>query len=213
MVPYDHYAILPIFDGTHCPAFSDLVSAVQKAADAIGYPVFIRTDLAAAKHSGPLAYLASSAQDVSDVLAATIEDNELKFWTARFGPTSILVREWLNLEYSFTAFRGLPISREWRFFATADRIICAHPYWPADALEDHVDEAAWPNWRAELAEHNVLNMAQAFNLGEMAKKAAAAAGGGAWSVDFCRDHLGKWWLLDMATMKDSFHWKGCPNGY
>jgi hypothetical protein len=39
--------------------------------------------------------------------------------------------------------------------------------------------------------------------------AARACGGGRWSVDFCQDVHGKWWLPDMATAADSFHWPGC----
>jgi hypothetical protein len=29
--------------------------------------------------------------------------------------------------------------------------------------------------------------------------------GGAWSVDFAQDSMGKWWMLDMALAYNSFH--------
>lgn len=213
VVPYVHHDILPLFDGNYCAAFNRLRDEVEVAARAVGFPVFIRTDLASAKHSGPTAYLAASASDLEEVLFKTIEDNELKFWpTSREEePSAILVREYLNLEHHFTAFRGLPISREWRLFATPEKVICAHPYWPAEALEEHVDEAAYPDWEFWLQQlHEPMDMAE---LERMAKIAAGAAGSPfAWSVDFCRDVTGKWWLLDMATMADSFHWSECPNG-
>lgn len=139
----------------------------------------------------------------------TLEDNEMKFWMERDGPSAFLVRQFLDLEHHFTAFRGLAISREWRYFATAENVICRHPYWPADALEEHVDEAAYPDWRFWLQQiHEPMDSPE---LDRMAIIAASACGDGAWSVDFCRDVAGKWWLLDMATMRDSYHWPGCQS--
>ena len=132
----------------------------------------------------------------------------MKFWLEREGPTAILVREWLTLNASFTAFYGLPISNERRFFATPEKVLCQHPYWPADALEDG-HEPAQENWRDLL--QAIHDEPVPKELSVLAVKAAAAAGGGTWSVDICQDVTGKYWITDMAVASDSYHWAGCQN--
>ncbi len=210
VVPYSHAGCISLFDGAPSAEFDRLVDAVTKAAEMIGYPVFVRTDLASAKHSGTRAFKVESADQVASRLLSTIEDNELKFWT-EIGPTAFLVRRYLDLPAPFTAFGGLPISREFRFFADSDRVICRHPYWPADAVERHIDGERPDNWR-EMMWDLRHKMGEINAIDEMAIAAARACGGGRWSVDFAQDRDGKWWLLDMATMEQSYHWPGCPNG-
>lgn len=208
VIPYDHGALTPIFNGEDVPEMHELLGQVNAAVDQIGFPAFIRTDLASAKHSGPTAYKITCIGDIQRAVFETLEDNEMKFWVGP-SPTAFLVRQFLNLEHHFTAFRGLPISREWRYFATAERVICTHPYWPMESLEGHVDEAAYPDWQFWLQQlHEPPSDRK--ELERMAVVAAGACGDGAWSVDFCRDVDGKWWLLDMATMQDSYHWPECP---
>jgi hypothetical protein len=209
IVPYSHHDCMPLFDGQSCPEFFRLSAAVETAAKEIGYPVFIRTDLSSAKHSGLKAYRIDEPGE-NQAIFETIEDNELKFFMERNGPQAFMVREWLDLEHHFTAFRGLPISREWRYFADSEHVICRHPYWPVEALEGHVDEAVYPDWQFWLSQLN-FPTGDGLDLDEMALRAARACGG-RWSVDFCRDVKGKIWLTDMAVMESSWHWPGCPNG-
>jgi hypothetical protein len=206
-VPYDHRACLPIFDGEPSGEFTRLVEAIGKAIIEVGSPVFVRTDLSSAKHSGPQAYRIADSEPIGQAVASTIEDNEMKFWMERSGPKAFMVRQFLDLDAPFTAFSGLPISREWRLFADGEHVICLHPYWPAQALANYVRGV--PDWREKLAElHRVpLNIIE---LGGMAVRAAKVCGGGAWSVDFAQDRAGKWWLIDMAVAKASWHWPGCP---
>lgn len=210
IVPYSHSDCVSIFDGEGSAEFLRLSHAVDAAANEIGYPVFIRTDLGSAKHAGPRAFRIDEPGENSAIFE-TLEDSEMKFWMERDGPQAFLVREWLDLESPFTAFRGLKISREWRYFADGDKVICSHPYWPTEALEDHVDETAWPDWQFDLG---LLHSPTGDEpeLERMAVEAASACGGDRWSVDFCRDVNGKIWLTDMAVMEDSYHWSGCPNG-
>jgi len=208
IVPYSHTEILPLFDNEACPEFERLSGAVEEAIGSIGYPVFVRSDLTSAKHAGPRAYRIEDPSKIRSVLFKTLEDNELKFWLERDGPKAILVRKFLTLPAPFTAFRGLPISREFRFFAQPDRIICYHPYWPDEAIQDHID-GGYGGWREDLPEVHRLADEAFDGLAAMAIKAAEACGHGPWSVDFAEDDNGKWWLLDMATAADSWHWTGC----
>lgn len=201
-IPYNHLAITPIFDGQECHDFRVLTAKVMAACQHIGYPCFIRTDLSSAKHSGPSSYLAKDDPDVARVLAATLEDNELKFWPST-RPTAILVREFLHLEHEFTAFHGLPISREWRLFVAPEGMQCAHPYWPLDAFKyEDVDDI----------ERRIADLAmRPDNLDELAASVLPIVQelGGEWSVDLSKDIHGIWWLTDMATAQDSYHHPEC----
>ena len=214
VIPYSHASIMPIFDGGECPAFDKLVDEVAFAVGEIGVPAFIRTDLGSAKHSGLKGVqiadgtIAEGPQSVGWVLSRLLEDQEMKFWLEREGPTAILVREWLMLKANFTAFYGLPISNERRSFATPEKVLCQHPYWPADAFEDG-HEPANENWRELLQAIHDEPVPE--ELSALAMKAAAAAGAGTWSVDMCQDVTGKYWVTDMAVASDSYHWAGCPN--
>jgi hypothetical protein len=212
VVPYDHAAAVgEIEGGDKYAEWSAVVSRVRVAAETIGYPAFIRTDLASAKHDGPEGYMLASPLDVTRLLSHIVGDNEMKLWMNPEDPCAFLVRQFLDLEAPFSAFGGLPISREWRLFATPSEILCAHPYWPGAALED-----VWVSdegWRAKLADLHERPRADEWRrLTEAALMAAAACDRiPAWSVDFARDTSGKWWLIDMAVAEQSWHWPSCAN--
>lgn len=214
VIPYKHHECVAIFDGEPSAEFDRLVDEVAFAAGEIGIPAFIRTDLGSAKHSGLKGVqitdgsIAESDGSVGWVLSRLLEDQELKFWMEREGPTAILVREWLTLKAKFTAFDGLAISNERRFFATPEKVLCQHGYWPADVFEDG-HEPAIENWRELLQAIHDEPVPE--ELCFLAMQAAAAAGGGAWSVDICQDVTGKYWITDMAVASDSWHWPECPS--
>ena len=183
-----------------------LAGLIQEACERIGYPVFIRTDLGSAKHSGPSSYQINKFDEIKGVLYRLIEDQEIKYWFEE-RPAAFLVREFLTLDASFTAFHGLPIAREWRFFADGEKVKCFHPYWPADVLKDHLGRKEWKKAKGTLADHHTIPGC-IVALSEMAVMAAGCVGGD-WSVDFAMDKNGKWWLIDCATARDSWHWPGC----
>lgn len=205
-VEYDHRAIIEVFDNPDLPAFGNLIWAVRAACNKIGYPVFLRTDLSSAKHDGAKAYKIQNESGISAVLLATLEDNEMKFWLEPEPPKAFLIREWLNLDSPFSAFGGHAIAREWRFFADWQSIKCFHPYWPEDSIQFFgIPE---PNdWRESLKLLHVVPE----NIDELKKLAMSAASlyGCYSSVDIAMDTGGKWWLTDMATAEDSYHWPLC----
>lgn len=208
-IPYKHAEILSMFDGEVSGEFLRLEEEINTFIERQNASCFIRTDLGSAKHSGVLKVTSHCGPVLFDLL----EDQEMKFWMTPHGPKAIMLREWLILDASFKAFRNLPINREFRFFASAEKVLCWHPYWPADALEEHVDEDVYPNWRAELANLQQITDEEVAKLSELAVRAASAQESLAWSVDFAKDTAGQYWLIDMATMQDSFHWAGCPNAH
>ena len=207
MVEYDHRDMMRIEDGQAPLKLDALMAELESACEKIGWPCFIRTDLASAKHDGPRSYRASNPASLRNCVYATAADNEMKLWLECAGPTHFMVREFLDLDAPFTAFGGLPVSREWRFFAGGGRAICHHPYWPAPAIEKYVKGPE--NWRELLADlHREPEC-----LSELETRAIEVAHelGGNWSVDFAMDRSGKWWLIDCAVMEQSWHWPDCPN--
>ncbi len=205
MIPYDHFKIVSFIESEREEEyFNQIVSNISSACDEIKYPCFIRTDLASAKHGGPSSYLASSDKDIPRVLARTVEDNELKFWPFT-KPEYFMVRKFLILDFSFRAFNGLPIAREWRLFSDGNKILCAHPYWPKESIKFNRKPPKY--WEKQLSDHH----AKPSCFGDLENMAVKATGklGGSWSVDFAMSNIGKWWLIDMATADDSFHWPGC----
>ena len=210
IVEYGHHSIASIFDGAKSVVFENLVAGVVGACERIGYPVFVRTDLASAKHSGPGAYRISNETEVASRMYATLEDNEMKFWLEAEGPKAILVREWIAFDSPFSAFADHPINREWRFFADGNHVFCFHPYWPEDAITFYADAMVAPiDWRERLRElHKVPDCID--ELKELSIRAAALYGATA-SVDIAQDKHGKWWVIDMALAEGSVHWQGCEN--
>ena len=200
-VEYNPMSLWPICDGQEpLPDFP--VEKLKETAAQMGYPVFVRTDLASAKHDGPKSYRADSEEDLLRCICRTFEDNAMK--SIVDSTRCWMFREFLNIGHSFTGFSGLPIGKEWRFFADQDGVKCHHFYWPEQAFERGFGVPE--DWREKL---EVLSMEpDADTLGTlsaMALKAVQAIGEHCWSVDFAQDEAGKWWLIDMARAESSWH--------
>lgn len=103
--------------------------------------------------------------------------------------------------WGFTAFRGLPIGMERRYFVKDGQVLCHHPYWPEDAIRNpSVD-----NWQDILKDLNTEGEEEIKLLTSYAEKISRAIEG-YWSVDFCKDKSNSWWwLIDMAEAKESWH--------
>jgi hypothetical protein len=210
IIPYDHSALIGFMKDGQGYNWQDLLTRANEAALQIGYPVFLRTDLSSDKHGGYRSFLVERAQDFPETISRTAEDNEMKFWTTQV-PEAFLLRKYLHLNYEFMAFYGLPIAREFRLFATKDSIICAHPYWPEEAIQFFGEVREPLDWKNHL---NKLHQKPSENIWSNLEEFAKMAVGQcdvheAWSVDFAEDINGKWWLIDIAIAEQSYHWPGC----
>ena len=212
VIALDYQKMYPIFDGQPCSAFTKLIADVQDYCAKRGTPLFVRTDLSSAKHSGPKGYLLDGKNNVGQVLFELLKHHEMtKFMGS--DPQALLLREFLNLDHKFTAFHGLPIAREWRLFADAEKCHCWHFYWPDEALEGHIQEnvigLVETLWKYRKYPRGLAGT----YLKQCAVNAAGVCAEGTpvanWSVDFARDVSGKWWLIDIATAKHSWH-PECP---
>lgn len=189
----------PIFDGK--PVEARHFDRLQRSADRIGYPCFMRTDYLSGKHDYERSCLIEKPEDVTRNLAVLLEHHLMVFGVP--DPTAICFREFLRLESTFRAFQGLPIAREWRFFVRDGQPECEHFYWPEDAIEDYGHRPALPDdWRERL--QALRADAPPEQTREWAQRISRRLGG-AWSVDVAYDVDGRWWLIDMAEADRSWH--------
>lgn len=187
----------------------ELVEKLRKA-NKFGYPVFMRTDQLAGKHSWIETCYVSESEEIGRNCYRLIEENLMADFMGGMNPKAMVLREFLNLDAPFEAFKGMPIAREFRIFADNGEVVCMHPYWPKTSIEFWSGTKPSSNWETKLAEQSRLPAGKELeHLKDLAKIASKKVGG-YWSIDLCKTKSGKWYLTDMAVGEKSFHWEGCP---
>lgn len=146
-----------------------------------------------------------------------------------------MIRRFLDLEHRFSAFEGLPISKERRYFIRDGAVLCHHPYWTNDViakwyvavgdqekeLREICGDEGTPafvktrlphDWEKILATLNEESDAEVEYLKLQAERIAKEFPG-YWSVDFaCEAGTGAWFVIDMAPGDESYHVEGCDHG-
>lgn len=112
-------------------------------------------------------------------------------------PTAIILREMLDIDPAFHAFKGTPITKEFRLFVENGRVIGYQPYWP----EDSIFEADADDWREKLQAISSISPELLLTITKYAEKITLPHD---WSVDFLIDRDGNPWLIDMALSQESF---------
>ena len=170
---------------------------LKRRAKSIGYPLFMRTDKFSGKHYYSETCFVEDEDSLIYNLRNLIESAILRDLTT----TAIVLREYVELDWSFKAFLGqLPIAPEVRYFIKDGEILCSHFYWTEDAIE-HANREDW-KWILKLLEE--LTKDEAERHCELAEKVASKFEG-YWSVDFARTRRGEWILIDMAIGEVSWH--------
>jgi hypothetical protein len=200
VVEFGFMDALPLLEGENPKNFPH--GELDTAACDLGWPVFIRTDLSSAKHDGASAVRAADADDVLPIASGLVSDAAKKMMR----PAAFLVREWIDIDHSFTAFGGLPIGTEIRVFAGPDDVLCSHYYWPEDAIK----QPDLPEWKEIGDEHAETSpppevRVAATSAATKANRHEALDDLEVWSVDFARAENGDWYLIDMALAAESWH--------
>ncbi|KKL12023.1 hypothetical protein LCGC14_2539920 [marine sediment metagenome] len=201
----------PWLDGEESPSANEFLNLLKSKGDEWGYPLFLRTGHTAAKHSWKDSCFVESEEKLGPCMFGLVETSAMALPGM---PTDIwVIREFLDLDIRFHAFWGnMPIAVEWRFFIEPRRVICHHPYWPAEAFEliQHKPD----DWSELLEEMNNDITEKEFMLLEHFCDLVLVKGkfDGRWSVDFARGKNKTWYVTDMAPMEVSYHWPGCENG-
>jgi len=173
----------------------------------IGYPFFLRTGHTSHKHNWATtcfiqnkAVLMNHAQDIAEwsIMADMKGGLPINVWVAR---------KMIDVAPAFEAFSGkMPITKEMRYFFKDHKMLCSHPYWSEKSLDGHVRDDK--NWKLKLQGMNSLSSEDKILLKSQTEKVALKFEG-YWSIDWLKGKDGRWYVIDMATGEDSFHWKGC----
>lgn len=191
---------------------------IKAAARGYGYPVFIRTDEASGKHDWIRTCHVPDEASVPQHLYNIIEDNAtadvLGLEYCHFA-----VREYMEPNHDFTAYRGMPVGLEYRLFARDGKYECGHPYWFPAALErGHHDPPLPQDWKHQMErmyDNSNYHLQRGGTLATWAEKVTRELGG-YWSVDFLSvpsrpgSPFSKWILTDMALGDASYHLLPCP---
>lgn len=204
IVPVTCESLFYLLDNENPKGYEEFFEKLKQAVEIIGLPAFIRTGISSGKHFG-YCFLDNMEQLPKRLF-------ELTEWSAcadimGLPLTEFAIRERLNLETAFVSFHGLPINKERRYFFKDGLVVCHHPYWIPYALEGQNNLPE--NWRALLDELNNESKEEIEYLTLETQKVAAHFEG-AWSLDWALTKEGKWYAIDMAIAKESFHWDDCP---
>jgi hypothetical protein len=199
-------AIWESFETSLQSGLAPLVERAQEAAEAVGYPAFLRTDYFSGKHNWEKTCYITEAGNIAQHIV-----DIAYFWESvnMVAPKSDVwvVREFLpTLPHGICRNYGnMPICKEFRFFVDGGKLLCWHPYWPEESLRD--GGAAFDNPHFDYKDFCTSNV-----MDELIALAVSAGSvvGGKWSVDILETSRG-WYITDMAEAHKSFHWEGCPN--
>jgi hypothetical protein len=195
-----------ILDGKRLSA--SLVHQIVETAQSIRYPLFLRTDLVSNKHDWLETCYVEKLEDLFQHIFNIVEFNAM-ISMCDADPVALVFREYIPLEATFTAFNGMPVAKERRYFISEGQTLCHHPYWIEGAIAEHFRQPSVPDWREKLAKLNHESLAEKKLLTTLADEVGSVMPG-YWSVDFALAQDGRWLLIDMAEGERSWH-PDCPN--
>ena len=190
-----------MIDGKRLSNEQEILSAAAR----IGYPLFLRSDLASGKHNWDDTCFVSGPDVLLHHVHAVIEFN-LTVGIVGLDCVGLALREYIELDSSFRAFQGMPVARERRYFAGQGNVRCHHPYWIEDAIANYGTAhkpMLPPDWRQRLVALNE----EGAEVKQLSKWAASVSQQleGEWSIDFAHTKDKGWLLIDMALGAESWH--------
>ena len=174
---------------------------VKELAHAMGYPLFLRTDQASGKHGWETTCYVENEDELLSHIHGVLDYNETNIFMGMDPYEALVFREFIPLASLFTAFQGLPIAKERRYFAKDGEVLCHHPYWIEDAVERGGPKRE--DWRSVLAEMNMEGME--IPILTLYSKEVSEVLEGYWSVDYAMSKRGRWYLIDCALGDRSWH--------
>jgi hypothetical protein len=190
-------------EGGDIAAFRDFVDRLNAASKDFTFPLFLRTDFTSAKHSWDKTCYVENEAALIPHFQYLAERSDLMNMFGGLDYNTWVLREMLPTIPLATcpAYGNMPVNREFRYFVSDGEIVCAHPYWPEQALieggvETDLELMTELGFLPDMSE-----------LDDLAKRAAVAVGG-AWSIDILETKRG-WFVTDMAEAEKSFHWPEC----
>ena len=177
-----------------------LFDEVTENAEKMGFPCFLRSGQTSAKHEWKHSCYLKSADDVKTHIHAITDISGcadlplLTFW----------VRELIPTKREFTAFNGMPITREFRLFVEKGTVTHIQPYWPQKAFEreDFIESG----WQEKLLSMSQIHADELEYLVKKTQEIGLRLPQNGWSVDWLSGEDG-WFMIDMAHAAASFCWQ------
>ncbi|MFA5790611.1 MAG: ATP-grasp domain-containing protein [Caldisericia bacterium] len=189
-------------------ALAPYVHEIKEKSSKIGYPLFLKTDLASGKHQWEKSCYVPSEKDLAQHIWEVVEFN---FCADFMGLPcqALLLREFIKLDWKFKAFSGMPVAKERRYFVRDGRVVCHHEYWIKNAIEDWHKRLPSvrvlpKNWEALLKEINTETDDEICLLTDYSERVAKVLDG-YWSIDYAKAKNGIWYLIDAAEGEKSYH--------
>jgi len=182
--------------------FDGQIKHLKDKANEFGYPLFMRTDQASAKHS----YIDTCKVESKDRLMQNVYNLIEENIMCDLNVKTLYFREFIELHSMFTAFNKMPIAPERRYFVKDSEVLCHHPYWPKAAIKNPDCE----DWESKLRGINCQEACEVILLKRYATIISMAVPG-CWSVDFAKARDGTWYFIDMADARLSWHPEDCKN--
>lgn len=200
------FNLLILLDGKRPNGFADFLESLGAAARRVGsYPIFLRSGHVSGKHEWKNTCFVEKEDDLLQHVVNIIEYGEIASFIG-LPVQTWAVREFLPLRHKFTAFNGMPVANERRFFFRDGKVVCHHPYWPIDSIRN----PSCDHWQEILKDMSRGGDGSYIHLmTEM--ECVTKAFDGYWSLDWAQHDDGSWYAIDMALGDDSYHWAGCPN--
>jgi hypothetical protein len=193
--------IMGMLDGESLPEY--FCKEIQRVSEKFMRPIFIRTDYVSGKHSWDRSCYLPSGDRLLQHIYELVENSALVDQSVQ----AIVFREYIEPDPGHMVvdwFDNMPLRKEVRCFIQDGRLVCWHPYWPADAVD--TEYCPRPVLREEVARINAtITDADIAILTDYCAKVGEVLPG-AWSVDFMWS--GKrnfWYLIDMAAAALSWH--------
>ena len=202
-----HSEVFGILDGEKrsADAWDRYTPKIQDAIRKVGTPAFLRTDHTSAKFDWESTCYYDASGHIRHHISSLVEFSAMADMIG-LNVGAIAVREYISMASAFTAFSGqMPVNPERRYFVKNGEVICHHPYWIAEAIDQGTLEKDLPeNWLELLEAMNTETSEEIEFLTGYAETIAGAVDG-YWSVDFCKSRDGRWVFIDMAEGVRSWH--------
>jgi hypothetical protein len=116
---------------------------------------------------------------------------------------TIVAREFVPCDYSFTAFGGTPITTEIRLFSKeGGRVDAWQHYWSDESLEGRLTDAEWASLRGMQKKAEKHIPALIIDTENALKKSHLSQL--EWSIDWLLGSSGNWYMIDMAERHKSY---------
>jgi hypothetical protein len=164
-----------------------------------GPPAFIRTDMSTnIKDSDGMKITSIDTPELESSAGSIIQYN--RSW-AEVPVSSLVVREWLDIEHFFTAWDGKKIGVEVRFFSEGSSLEGWCFDWDPSELQP--DNSNWKELYDKTESIAEEHISEITDQAQTVANHFSSIGTGSWSIDFVRTVDGTWYCTDMAPRNQS----------